>query len=653
MKHLITLFSFCFMALGLYAQIPKDTIATNDLPEVIVTAHGFSKQANSNTTNSNLVTEQVALIRPEKITDGLTLLPGIYSVPDGIGGQTLNIRGFEQNRVNVFFNGIPLKSNTEGRISTDGLFFTNSDISVEKGTASLIYGANSSGNVIRIDNRIFTEEKFGIKFNSFWGNNMKQSYNTLITGNIKKKFYYQASANYFKRNSFNLSNEFDTVSNQTNRTRVNSDQENLEILGTITYAPNSKHHISLTGMHNESMFGYPPSISSPRYRRMDFWHNTIIGLRHTSSFGNKINLETNLYYTYLKDTLNEYKDKTFSSIKRFSYWNDKTIGARGILSYQINKQHKLNYSIDYKNDIHEQAWFTTATTKANTLLSALEYRGEFIKRIFIDAGTSYNFTNPSYASSNENIIRKDLSVWNYQFSAAYSPLSLKYKVHAGYSRTSIFPRMRDLFGDVLIGYTANPDLTFEISDNFDIGIGSKFFKNKLSIQWGGYYSNIKNLITQVKATDTTNQVINLQSAVFSGSELMVKYSPSDKLFGMLSYSYLNAKNTSDGRTSDFIAYRPEHQFRTFMSYMPIKYIGIDLTYTFVSKRNYDNQSVWYELPDYSIFDFGITSKPIKYFTFWFKINNLLDRNYVSAFDQPLPGREFRFGLTFDFKVPSK
>ncbi|MBK9732400.1 MAG: hypothetical protein IPO83_14185 [Chitinophagaceae bacterium] len=82
MKHLTTLLVFCFLTLGLYAQIPNDTIATNDLPQVIVTAYGFSKQVNSNTTNSNLLTEQVALIRPEKITDGLTFLPGIYRVPD-------------------------------------------------------------------------------------------------------------------------------------------------------------------------------------------------------------------------------------------------------------------------------------------------------------------------------------------------------------------------------------------------------------------------------------------------------------------------------------------------------------------------------------------------------------------------------------------
>ena len=289
----------------------------------------------------------------------------------------------------------------------------------------------------------------------------------------------------------------------------------------------------------------------------------------------------------------------------------------------------------------------------NTLISALEYKGTIINGISVNAGTSFNYTNPSYTSSNESTTRRDLSAWNYQISTGYSPLNLKYKVHAGYSRTSIFPRMRDLFGDVLISYIANPDLNSEIGNNFDIGIDSKLFKNKLIMQVGGYYSTIKNLITQVKATDTMFKVINLQSAIFSGGELMLKYSPNDKINGLVSYSYLNAKNTSDGRTSDYIAYRPEHQLKSFISYMPIKLIGFDLTYTFVSKRNYDNISVWYELPKYSFFDLGITTKPIKYFTFWFKVNNLFDSNFYGAFDQPQPGREYRIGLTFDFKLLSK
>ena len=649
MKQILTLGAFIGLTLSANAQI-ADSSAINELPGVIVKAYGFSKQTNFNASNNHLLTEQITLTRPEKITDALSFLPGVYSVPDGIGGQTLNIRGFEQNRVNVYFNGIPLRSNTEGRISTDGLFFTNSDISIEKGTASLIYGANSSGNVIRIDNRIFNDEKFGIKANSYFGNNGKQGYNGLITGRINHKFYFQASANYFKRNSFSLARDFDTSINQPTRSRVNSGQENTELLGTITFVPNSKHHISLTGMYNVSEFGYPPSITTPRYRRMDLWHNTIIGLRHISSLGSKIKVETNIYYTLLKDTLNEYRDQTFSSIRRFSYWNDKSIGARSILSYQFNEKHKLIYSIDYKNDSHDQVWFTTATTKANTLLNVVEYSGKLISKIYINAGTSYNYSNPSYTSKNENIVRKNLSAFNYQISIAYSPLNLKYKAHLGYSRGSIFPRMRDLFGDVLIGYIPNPDLVSEVANNFDIGCGLKLLDNKLSIEIGGFNSNIKNLITQVKVTDTTNRVINLQSARFSGGEVMVKYSPTPKVNCFVSYSGLSTKNTSAGRTSDFIAYRPQHQTRAFASYMANKYIGFDLTYTAVANTYYDNQSLWHKLPNYSVFDLGITSKPIKYCSFWFKVNNLLDKNYLSAFDQPQPGREFRVGFTFDFKI---
>lgn len=648
MKIPITLF-LCLLSVELLSQVLKDTLSTTELPEIVITASGFLKRSNLNTSISYLPTEQIALTHPEKITDGLTFLPGIYSVPDGgLGGQTLNVRGFEQNRVNIFFNGIPLRSNAEGRINIDGFFFTNADISVEKGTASLIYGANSSGNVIRIDNRIFLEEKIGIKINSYLGTNGKKSFNGLITGNIKKKIHFQASANLVKSNSFLISKDFETVPSQMTRERVNSDQENVEIISTITYTPNKNHHFSLTGMHNERVFGYAPSTSYPRFRRMDYWKNSIVGLRNISSFGNKISLETNFYFTFLNDTINDYKDNTFTKVNQFSHWKDKTTGARGILSYQFTKQHQLSYSIDYKNDIHNQTWVTTATTKIKSFLSAVEYRGTFSNGISLNAGSSFNLYNPVNNLANSSIARKDLSEWNYQLSTAYSTANLKHKIHAGYSRTSIFPRMLDLFGDVLMGYSANPDLISETSNNVDAGVSSLFFDNQLTIQLGGYYSPVKNLITTVKATETTYKIINLKSAVLAGGEFMLKYSPNDNVFAIISYSFLNAKNTSANRTSDYIAYRPKNQLKTFLSYMPVKYLGFDLTYTAVSKRYYDNQTIWHELPGYSLVDFGITSKPIQHLTCWLKAYNLLDKNFVSAFDQPQPGREFRLGLSFQW-----
>jgi outer membrane receptor protein involved in Fe transport len=621
---LLLVYFLIFIAKTSRSQFNIDSSKMTETKTIIVKEYEYPEFINKNTTNNRLSIKEVTKIRSEKLIDDLTFLPGIYNVPDGIGGQILNIRGFEQNRVKIYFNGIPLSSNTENRINTEGLFLNNTDISVEKGAASLIYGSNSSGNVLRINNRIITNYKFGIKMNSYFGNQGKQSYNILVKGNFRKEFYYEISTNYFKRKYFILSNNFNSLSSPTSKERLNSDQENLEILTNLTYSFNKNHLLSVTGMYNLSNFGYPPSIINARYRRMDFWNNSILGLRYISKLSKKINLETNLYFTFLSDTLNQYTNNTFTSIQRSSYWNDKTFGVRSIFTYQFIHFNKLCFSVDYKSDSHEQVWFTTATTKANTILSALEYQSTIKKMIFINIGTSYNYTNPSYSSKNENIERKNLSEFNYMLSTAYQPVSLNYKIHAGFSRMSIFPRMRDLFGDVLLPYIPNPNLTTETTDNIDIGFNSKVIHDDLSLQFSGYLSKVQNLLTEIKVSDTTSQVINLQSAQFSGIEIMVKYNHLSN-FGLLSYSYLYAKNTSSNRISNFIAYRPKHQLRTFISYEPLKYLGFDLTYSFISERYFYNQNVWQQLPNYSIFDLGITTKPLRLFTIWFKVNNIFDR----------------------------
>lgn len=651
MKRIIVLIIVASITQEAKSQNFNDSLSVSELPEVVVSAQGFSNFINANTSNYNILSEQISLIRPEKVTETFQFLPGVYSVPDGIGGQALNIRGFDQNRINIYYNGIPVRSNTEGKISTDGLFFTNSDFSIEKGSSSLIYGSNSSGNIIRIDNRIFTPELFGINVNTYIGNNSKRSLNTTITGRVKNKFYYQASANYYYRNSFRLSDNFDTTSVQQNNSRLNSFQNNLELLGIFTYAPSARHYISITGLHNQSEFGYPPSIVSPRYRKMDFWHNTMIGVRHKSLLGEKFVLESNIYSTFLIDTLNEYTDKTFTKIKRYSYWNDRTLGFRGVLTYHLTNRHRFNYLIDYKNDNHEQAWFTTATTKANTFISAVEYKGSLSKSLSIDAGTSYNLSNPSYSSKNDNVIRKELSSWNYQISMGYNIEA--YKIYGGYSKTSIFPRMRDLFGDVLIGYTPNPNLTTEQSDNFNVGLNSQFLSDKLIVEVNGFYNHIKDLLTQIKDSDTTNQVINLQSATFSGGEIMIKYFPSKNLFAMASYSFLDPKNTSENRTSDNIAYLPKNQIRAFTSYTISKYFIIDFTFSFISNRKYNIQGNWESLNEYSVVDIGFSSEIVKNFSIWFKASNLFDTNYLGAYDQPQPGREYKIGLSYNYKQKEK
>ncbi|MCE1187923.1 MAG: TonB-dependent receptor plug domain-containing protein [Ignavibacteria bacterium] len=641
------------ITLTVFAQKDPDSLFTKELPPIVVTDYKMVKQNNENASNNTINSELLSKIKPDKLTEALTFLPGVYSIPDGIGGQYINVRGFEQNRVNIYYNGIPLRSNTEGRLNTDAFSFTNSDISIEKGTASLLFGSNSSGNVIRIDSKQHSGKQLEAEVNTFLGENSKQYYNTFLAGKISNVLFYQSAFTYSKQLNFPLSDNFSTISAQPDKNRNNSDKESLELLANITYLFNEKHLINFTGVFNKSRFGYPPSIATPRFRRMDYWVNSLFGIHDLYIFENGLHLESNLYYTVLNDTLNEYKDKSYTTIKKISYWDDKTFGIREIASYEFLKNNSIYVSFDYKRDFHDQIWFTKATTTSNTIISAVEYNAQICPQLNLRSGVSYNFMDPTYTSKNVQITRNSLSEMNYQISASYKPFANDFSIHSGYSRNTIFPRMRDLFGDVLIGYTANPNLKSESDQNVEMGISTSLFDNMVTVEFDLYNNFVKDLITQIKDSDTTNKVINLQSANVFGGELQIKFKSSQKLSGLISYSYSSTKNTSESRLSDYIAYRPDHQLHVFVSYLPFSFIELNISSIYFSKSYYDNQSIWYSIPDYITFDLGISVSATKNLKIWEKTTNLLDKDYKISFDQPMPGREIRFGVSYSFSMDSK
>jgi hypothetical protein len=519
--------------------IQRDSVKLVKLDEVIIQGEKLSpKYANLTTTNQFLSNEQLNLLQPEKSMDRLVYLPGVLNVTNALGGPSIVVRGQEQNRINIFFNGIPIRSNTENNVPMDNFFFANSDVFIEKGSSSLIYGANSGGSVIRFDNKLDFKEKIGVNLNTYLGNNGKQSFKANLTGTISDKFKYLLSTNYFKRNSFLLSENFDTVPAQKNRNRNNSDQKNLELLGIVTYNINKNHIVSLTGMFNDGSYGYTPSIVRPRFRRMTQFKNSVLGLRTVSDFKNDFKLESNFYYTSLNDTLAEFTNDTYSKQKRYSHWIDESMGGRLIASKNIDSLHIFNLSFDAKQEIHSQDWNNIiATTKINTLLTTFEYQTKILKRLNLNAGISYNYINPFYTSKGE-IPTTLLSAFNYQLSCAYIPKNYLYKIHFGYSKTTIFPRMRDFFGiDILPGYVPNPNLKEETNHNFDLGISTSILKNKLNGSLSIFYNPINNLIVDVRLTDTTTQTQNINSAKFYGTELMLKFTPSKVLFANLSYTY--------------------------------------------------------------------------------------------------------------------
>lgn len=593
--------------------------------------------------------DQINAINPDKSLKALTIIPGVNRAADPIGGEQITIRGIEQRRINVYLNGIPIRANTENDIALDGFLLTSADyINIEKGTPSLIYGANSSGNVMKINTNPLSEEPFDLFCTAYVGNNSKQSFSLRTAGKVQS-IHYNFSGSYYSRKSFRLSESFDSFPSQPEGNRINSDQNNLELSGMITPQLSSNHLYSILGSYNNSEFGRPPSTNRPKFRRLDYWRMATIGVRGISTFGSMM-LESTLYHTAFKDTFREYTDATFLNERRVSVWNDKTWGSRFVATKNITTKHQLLYSFDLKRDIHDQVWHTTAITKSTTFLSAIESRNNWLDNFEMSTGISYNLLHPVYTSVNETIERDDLSSFNYQIKGVFFPVGLPVDFHLGYSHTTMFPSTKELFGDALVFYVPNSDLKEEKSDNIDAGISYTVNYIGLNIDFAVFFNSLSDLLSEVAITDTTRQAINIAEAKAVGCELVFELLPPNKDIGiLLSYSFLDIRNTANNRTSDYLPYKPKHTLSIFTTYKFNKYFQTHLALSSTSKQFYEINGSWEIVDANWLCDIGINSQIQDQLMVFLKIDNVLDKDYVGSFDQPQPGREFKVGLTIQFE----
>jgi iron complex outermembrane recepter protein len=92
----------------------------------------------------------------------LAMLPGAYAYSDagnGIGYSYLSLRGFPQRRISVLVNGVPLndpQSHEVYWIDHPDLLASASEVQVQRGVGSALYGAASLGGAVNIETSPFT-----------------------------------------------------------------------------------------------------------------------------------------------------------------------------------------------------------------------------------------------------------------------------------------------------------------------------------------------------------------------------------------------------------------------------------------------------------------------------------------------------------------
>ncbi len=128
----------------------------------------------------------------------LSEIPGVYSYSDagnGLGYTYLKIRGFDQKRVAVMINGIPLNDPEEHQVYwVDMPDFAASvqDIQIQRGVGSSLYGRSSFGGSVNIiTSQENTAQNFGIVSGYGSYNTKKFSFN-VNSGLIDNKYLFSA-----------------------------------------------------------------------------------------------------------------------------------------------------------------------------------------------------------------------------------------------------------------------------------------------------------------------------------------------------------------------------------------------------------------------------------------------------------------------------
>jgi len=142
-----------------------------------------------------------------RVSQALEWIPGItLSEASSRGESLLFLRGFDQTRIPVFMDGIPVSVPFDGlidlgRIQTSSI----SKIQVSKGISSLLLGGNTMGGAVNIISTTPAKRfEFGVKASTLW--------NTAASlGSRYDKWYVQLDGSWLHRNDFRLPSGYTPV----------------------------------------------------------------------------------------------------------------------------------------------------------------------------------------------------------------------------------------------------------------------------------------------------------------------------------------------------------------------------------------------------------------------------------------------------------
>ncbi|SPD75497.1 Predicted TonB-dependent receptor [uncultured Desulfobacterium sp.] len=659
--YLLILLCSTFVGLGWAEEKVGDAEKESnvfDLGEVVVS--GESSIISQVATVETLDREQLDLTNSTDLSSALETLPGVHVATGQRNEAYLNVRGFNQKYVPIFYDGIPWYIPNDGYVDSSEIPTGNlSQVTLTKGAASVLYGPNTMGGVINIismkPQKAF-EGSYGAEANrsGYLGN--------LNLGSKMDKFYFMGGVSGLDYGDYRMSHAYSPK--PANRDgwyedgykRDNSDIESLSETLKMGIVPSEGHEYAVGFHHVRSdEKGWPTNVypsESVMYRRFADWEKKTYYFIGDSRITDQLSAKTRLYHDQYFNVLDAYDDETFTTQNaRYAFhstYDDHTDGGSIVLKSEYIEDNTTSASFHYKKDTHkEQDDYGASWERYESKMFSygLENETKLTDNFGFVLGTSYDVQDPKYANGDE--VRSNEEAWNLLGGAHYT-FEDATRLHFSVAKKTRFPTLNELYSSYLGSVTPNPNLKKEQSVNYETGI-------QRPLPWESiagftlFYSDVEDLINRRTLPDRTTITENIGQSRFRGFELSAKTNGLPLNTLEAHYTYLDSENRSDDRTSSHLSEIPKYQL--YMSDL----LTVTDWFSLYAKAEYNRKQwaqkrdqSWVDLDDYWVVDLKAMADLYDMATFEVGVRNIFDENYETSYGFPREGREAFCGIRGSF-----
>lgn len=498
----------------------------------------------------------------------------------GSNVQAVSIRGASEvagggigNRVLLLIDGRPAISPESGGALWNLIPLNSVErIEVVKGAYSSLFGSSAMGGVVNVITRKpGIKSRTGLRVNYGFFDKAPSS-----TGYDRYNDFYSLGLNRSGR-SGRMSYVFDSSFRSTDGHREKTAFDLFNIYSNIKYKFSGNRSLSFSGNYNRikndtpaTWFSASEAYSVADYRMDDFQERreTNFDLFYEAIANEKLKYSSRFYYY---ENFSEYffDDDPENDSTNVNLGTSQVIDYEYVLSRRLGNVSQVDW---YSKDKHYliaglESYYDFVNGVPDTILYGkhkawnvgvyVQDEIQLNEKLSATLGLRYDHYSIVDQFSESNLSPKVALLYKWT-----DKISSRALVAQAYRTPSIAERFIKFEQGGGLRFEANPDLQSE-KLNLSLELGSIIrFNEKLSMDVALFYNHYENLISYQQLSNSGEallyRVINLKESVMQGFEWEMKWKASDHFDFGLGYTFLDAKDVSEDRINDELAYKVKH-----------------------------------------------------------------------------------------------